>query len=102
MTLRTPAAVNTPDADKLAAFEAAVSSPNFAYTRAKSWRADGWVENKWDYIVYVYHRNPTSPTGVTCEGSLSNIDEADRLLAKHGRPSPLSPTEGLNKSGATG
>lgn len=70
-------------------FETAVRHPNFAYTRFRP-----------NVGVTAYHRNPTSPTGVLAAASVRTLEDAREILDKVGRAFPLSPTEGLNKSGA--
>lgn len=71
-----------------AAFWADIHKPEFAYSRAKSWG------------VIAYMRNPTSPTGVLAGATAANLEDAAAMLDAKGKPFPLSPTEGLNKSGA--
>lgn len=66
--------------------EKAIHSPEFAYTRQ---RGD---------FVYVYLR-AKSPTGVLMAG-MAEPDFIREVLADANRTAPLSPTEGLNKSGA--
>lgn len=79
--------MNTPEA--LAQFEAAVADPRFSHTRARSFQRA--------YLLTVYWRDPESPTGV-CGAPAQHIvwddPETDEILYKHGRTSPLSPTEG--------
>lgn len=64
--------------------EEAITSDKFSHTRAKKW-CGMW-------LVHVYHYDPKSPTGV-----MSAIGDREEvvvpLLKKHGRTSPLSPTE---------
>lgn len=86
-----PGPLNTPE--RVAEFEAALLSPAYAYARAKSWRADGYVEDNRDYTVYAYHRDTASPSGVTLAATLSGLDEASAIMDRHGKPFPLSPTE---------
>ncbi len=45
-------------------FVQAVRSPDFAYSRARSWRLSGYVKDNSDYVVTAYRRDPLSPTGV--------------------------------------
>lgn len=97
---RTPATFTAVTDEQKAAFAAALASPDFAYTRVRSWRADGYVESDADYIVYVYRRDRTSPSGVILAASLGNYVVAMELIDAAKKPGPLSPTEGLNKSGA--
>lgn len=73
-------------------FTAAANHPNFAYSRARAERNGG---------VHIYHRDPTSPTGVWVAAWLMDTTKAMEILDAAGRTSPLSPTEGLNKSGAS-
>lgn len=65
--------------------EQALESPRFSHARAKSWCG------QWQ--VLVYHHNPESPSGVTLAASAPDDDVTEALFRKHGRPSPLSPTE---------
>jgi len=59
-----------------------LSSPNFAYTRAKN------------YGIAIIHKDPKSPTGVLNVGGLPY--ELEFLIAKSQKyGSPLSPTEDL-------
>jgi hypothetical protein len=83
-------------------FIEAIAAPAFAYCRARSWRASGAIMDDGDLIIYVYHRDNTSPTGVTCVstcgGSVEDFADAVAAMDKRGIPFPLSPTEGLRKS----
>ena len=63
-------------------FEAAVLSPLFAYTR--EWRASEYSDQ---YFVYVYHKDPESPTGVAGQGSLPK-HEAVQVLTSLGKDMP--------------
>ena len=74
-------------------FAKAVASDQFAYARCLY--AGGSA------FVVAYGRDPKSPTGVTRIGSCLDFYEAVAIMDAAGRPFPLSPTEGLNKSGAT-
>lgn len=87
---------NTPE--QIKAFEEALVHPNYAYARARSWRLSGYVKDNTDYVVYVYHNNPESPTGVNLSAALSGLDEATEIMDRLGKPFPLSPTEGLRRS----
>lgn len=71
-----------------AAFIAAVAAPAYAYSR-----------NRYG-MVFIYHRDPKSPTGVHCAIGSGDIAFADDVIREVRNNSPLSPTEGLNKSGA--
>lgn len=72
-------------------FRSAVASPAFAYARARM------ICGSW--VVTAYCRDANSPTGVLSAGSCDD-PLATQILYAAGRTSPLSPTEGLNKSGA--
>lgn len=79
------------DIARRAEFVEAANSPNYAYSRYR------------DGATHIYHYDPKSPTGVTNaigywspEGPAWAISVLDAAA----RPFPLSPTEGLNKSGA--
>jgi hypothetical protein len=87
---------NSPE--QIAAFTAALTSPEFAYTRARSWRLSGWVKDNTDYVVYAYRRDRKSPSGVSLMCTLNGLDEATAIIDSVGSPFPLSPTEGLRKS----
>lgn len=65
-------------------FEAAVLSPLFAYTR--KWRVSEYTD---EYFVYVYHKDPESPTGVAGQGSLP-MREAMQILTSLGKDLPRS------------
>ena len=67
-----------------AEIEAAVSHPDFSHSRQGS--------GCWRDLVYIYHRNPKSPTGVTLamSGDASIVDPIIRRLRN---TSALSPTE---------
>lgn len=75
---------------------AALLSPKFSHTRFRSWCNVG--------IVYVYHRDETSPSGVRlAEGAEEPVFEAvyDELYSAgmiRSSAAPLSPTEGLRRS----
>lgn len=72
------------EAEKLAQIEAAIASPEFSHARA----GDGC----WRDTIWVYHRNPDSPSGVTLAvGGDKSIVEP--LLRARKNTSPLSPTE---------
>lgn len=71
-------------ASKLAEIEAAIASPNFSHARAGN--------GCWRDVVWVYHRDPESPSGVTLAvGGDKTIVEP--LLRTRQNTSPLSPTE---------
>ncbi len=73
-------------------FAAAVKAPEYAYSRHR------------DGATLVYHYDAKSPTGVICAigyWCAEGTDWAVSVLDAAARPFPLSPTEGLNKSGAT-
>ena len=73
-------------------FEAAILDPRYAYARTRS--VCGCK------VVTAYLKDNTSPTGVVGFWNM-DFDAAILLMDAIGRPFPLSPTEGLNKSGAT-
>jgi len=66
----------------MAAIVAALTSPNYAYSRARY------------YGTTIYHKDPTSPTGVSSVCTMGN-KIADEMLCKYGHTSSLSPTEDL-------
>lgn len=66
----------------MTAFEALLDSPNFSHIRVASWRADGYVKDDTDLLVRVYHREPTSPTGVLCAGGGQFVDVLPALQAR--------------------
>ena len=79
------------------AFDAACAHPDFRYSRARSWRADGSVQDDSDYVVYAYHICHKFG-GVTMAAQLFDFDAANLILLFNKRTSPLSPTEGhLNR-----
>ena len=79
-------------AKRFESFKAAISSPSFAYARAKA--IGGSMS------VLIYCRDKASPTGVVLSGSHDHMGEAVALLDAAGRPFPYSPTEALQSSGA--
>jgi hypothetical protein len=62
----------------------AIADPRFSHTR----RGDGC----WRDVVWIYHSNPDSPSGVTlaCSG---DADVVEPMLRSLRQSSPLSPTE---------
>lgn len=84
----------TPCAACLARVEDAIKSPLFTHARARR-----FLHCYGDWQVLIYHRDTTSPTGVML--AAGGLDKwVAPLLAKHGKTSPLSPSEML--SGNTG
>jgi len=77
---------NWRDSEHEANFRAAVASPRFSHARARRW-GGAW-------IVHVYHRDPTSPSGVMCAAGASQ-SLADPIIAEFKRAGALSPTERL-------
>jgi hypothetical protein len=69
-------------------FAKSVNSPDFAYSRSRN------------FGVTAYLRNKASPTGVLADGTAWDLKDAAFILDCKGKAFPLSPTEGLNKSGA--
>jgi len=65
--------------------EEALAHPNFSHARAKSWCRQ--------WVIYIYHRDPESPTGVQMAAGAPDTPELEALFRKYNRPSPLSPTE---------
>lgn len=65
-------------------FEAAIKDPRFSHTRVRSWCGC--------QIVYAYHADAGSPSGVVLAAGL---DErlAEPILRKHRKSGPLSPVE---------
>lgn len=76
---------------QMSKFIDAVANPAFAYSRARPICGT--------YVVTAYLRNAQSPTGIQAEASC-DMEDAVKIMDAFGRPFPLSPTEGLNKSGA--
>ncbi|MDD4972513.1 MAG: hypothetical protein PHT07_24035 [Paludibacter sp.] len=66
----------------LARIEAALTSPNYAYSRERN------------YGTTIYHLDLKSPTGVSAACGMPN-KIADAMLRKFGHTSSLSPTEDL-------
>lgn len=73
-------------------FEAAVSSSDFKYARARSWRASGHVVDESDYIISAYGITNITPF-IHSLASLQDFKKAIAILNKYNRPFPLSPTE---------
>lgn len=67
--------------------DAAIKSDRFAYARARQ-----FMRYKGDWLVYIYHLNEKSPTGVILAAGGWDKDVAP-ILKKYGRTSPISPTE---------
>lgn len=65
--------------------EQAIASDKFSHSRVRSWCGTN--------IVYIYHYDGTSPTGVHLACGADDTPETDALLRKYHRTSPLSPTE---------
>ncbi len=71
----------------VAKVETAIASPKFAHARAKR-----FLHCFNDWQVLIYHRNPTSPTGVLL--AAGGLDKwVAPLLTKHGRTLPFGPNE---------
>jgi len=62
---------------------AAIAAGIITHSRARSWCRQN--------LIYVYQRNPESPTGVTLYETFPESAELDSIL--RGGLSPLSPTE---------
>lgn len=76
-----------PCAECVSRVEDAIKHPNFVHARAKR-----FLNVYQDWQILIYHRDSTSPTGVLL--AAGGLDKwVAPLLAKHGRTSPLSPTE---------
>jgi hypothetical protein len=69
--------------EDIATAEAAIADPNFSHARSGN--------GCWRDVVWIYHRNPASPSGVTLAAS-GDSDVVEPLLRKK-QTSPLSPTE---------
>lgn len=70
--------------------EEAIRHPNFSHARAGN--------GCWRDSVRIYHRDPTSPSGVMMVSS-GDASEVDSLLRAIRNTSALSPTEGLYRPG---
>jgi hypothetical protein len=71
-------------ASKYDEVRAAIESPDFSHSRA----GDGcWRDVRW-----IYHRDPTSPSGVRLAAA-GDASEVEPLLRQLRDTSPLSPTE---------
>lgn len=68
------------------AFRAAVLSDRFSHARYREWCGTG--------VVWVYHSEPSSPSGVQLAAALS-ADLGERIIRECRRPGALSPTEGM-------
>ena len=69
----------------VAAFEAAIMAPAYAYHRFETWRSGGFVVSKSDIICRVWVRDNKSPSGVVLCATLNDSDKALELLKLHGR-----------------
>ena len=79
--------VTNPCSECLANIESAIVDQKFAYARARRY----WSCYQ-DWQVIIYHRDSNSPTGmVSASGGMDKI--VAPLLARHGKTSPLSPSE---------
>jgi hypothetical protein len=83
-----------PGAEEIAEAVAFTKAPGFAHSRFRHDDSRGFGPGS----VFFYVRDPKSPTGVLCELSMSGSPEL--MAALRGGTSPLSPTEGLPRSGA--
>lgn len=74
-------------------FIKAVFDERFSHARAIMFRGEVVGIN-------IYFRDSESPSGVSCAASTGalSVEQAELLLEQAGRPSPLSPTEGLRTS----
>jgi hypothetical protein len=77
---------------ELEEFEAAVSSSNFRYAKARSWRASGQVLDDSDYRVWAYGISDND-SYVHALTFCRDFKTAVAILDKHNKPFPLSPTE---------
>lgn len=66
----------------------AIMDPKFSHARARQWC------RQWS--MHIYHRDPTSPTGVRLVAS-GPEQMVEPMLKEHRRPGALSPTEGLGR-----
>jgi len=87
-TAETEASIYT--AKSAAKFALAVAGENYLYSRARSWRADGYVQGDQDYIVTAYGRKDGIKQSLA---SVHGLKEAAAILDMLGKPFPLSPTE---------
>ena len=83
--------ISTTDTE-LEKFEAEVSSSNFRYARARSWKASGQVLDDSDYIVWAYGISDNDPY-IHALTFCRDFKTAVAILDKHNKPFPLSPTE---------
>jgi hypothetical protein len=72
-------------------FSNALSLPEYAYSRCLMAGGSRYV------AAYAY--DSKSPTGVIWIASCLDFDEAVSIMDSKGKSFPLSPTEGLNKTG---
>lgn len=64
---------------------AALKSPHFSHTRIGS--------GCWREVVWIYHRDPSSPSGVHLAGSCTEAEFNEISFLAPRWASPLSPTE---------
>lgn len=69
-------------------FVAALKSSDYAYARFRHG------------VIWAYHRATRSPTGVLMVVGTGDIEFAEKAMREIVNNSPLSPTEGLQASGA--
>ena len=67
------------------AFIDAIQLDSFRYSRAASWRADGYVAGQEDYIVTTYHM---VDDGIVANAHLHDYELASLLLRRAGRGIP--------------
>jgi len=72
-------------------FEDAIKNKNYQYSRARSWRASGYIESNADYTVSAYGK--ANDGLVVKMASIQGLDEATEILNKYGKSFPLSPSE---------
>lgn len=66
-------------------FEAAATSPKYAYHRFESWRTGGEVKDPSDLICRIYLHDETSPSGRILGAALNDAEKAEEILIEHGR-----------------
>ena len=68
-------------------YQEAIDHPAFSHARVRNWcRAS---------IIYLYHHDLNSPSGVTLAASFEESLEIDAYLRSKRHTSALSPTEGM-------
>ena len=67
------------------AFANAAASDNYGYHRFESWKLSGVSDDVADYVCRIWHYDATSPSGRVLAATLTNFEEARRILKQFNR-----------------